>query len=139
EILKMTLEASDEGTGTDTPSNPYAQDHWSAGYFDKAEELDMSVVEDMTRNPDEQATRGEVIQSLFESFEMEIPDYASQQFNDVPTDHEYADAIQYAYDLGIISGDQGLGETFRPDDAVNRAETAKMIDEFIETMELEEF
>jgi len=137
EILKMTLEASGKGSGQGTTVNPYAQNHWSAGYFSQAEGLGMSVVADMTRNPDDKATRGEVIQSLFEAFGISVPDYDYQQFSDVSVNHQYADAIQYAYDLGIISGDNGLGETFRPDESVNRAETAKMIDQFIEIMELE--
>jgi len=137
EILKMSLESAGQGEGEGTPNNPYAQDSWSAGYFDKAEDLDMSIVEDMTQDPNDSATRGEVIQTLFESLGVTVPTDTDTTFQDVPEDYEYYDAIAYAQELGIINGDNGEGEIFRPEDSVNRAETAKMIDAFLETMALE--
>jgi len=137
EILKMALESAGQGEGEGTPTDPYAQDHWSAGYWNKAEELDMSVVEDMTQDPNEYATRGEVIQSLFEALGVTVPSDVDMGFEDVSDEYEYYDAIAYAQELGIINGDNGEGEVFRPNDSVNRAEVAKMIDAFLETMELE--
>ncbi|MFA4815169.1 MAG: S-layer homology domain-containing protein [Candidatus Gracilibacteria bacterium] len=137
EILKMSLESAGEDKGTGTSYNPYAQDHWSAGYFDKAEDLGMALAEDITQDPNDYATRGEVIQSLFEAMGVTIPEDVDTSFKDVTENYEYYDAVAYAQELGVINGDNGEGEIFRPDDSVNRAEAAKMIDAFLESMELE--
>ncbi|EKD63971.1 MAG: hypothetical protein ACD_51C00118G0001, partial [uncultured bacterium] len=136
ETLKIALETAGVGDGDggyDT-SNPYASDHWSESYFGVAEEMDMTVTEDMMQNPDEYASRGEVLQTMFESLGVEVPDYDSTHFSDVDASHEYADAIEYAYELGIVSGDDATG-SFRPDDGINRAETAKVVDLFIEMVD----
>jgi len=132
EILKMALGAAGYEPTDGVPNNPYAQNHWSAGYFDKAEELGMEFVADVTQDPNQAATRAEVLYALFDAIGVSVPDATGMQFNDVGATHEYADFIQYAYELGIVSGDNGLGQTFRPDDSINRAETAKIVDQFME-------
>jgi hypothetical protein len=62
----------------------------------------------------------------FDNFEI-VSDYSS--FDDVPADHEYADAINYLVAEGIIKGYDD--NTFRPDVKVNRVEALKFILESI--------
>ncbi len=135
EILKMALETAGYDPLVDTtPTNPHAQSHWASGYYAKAEELGLAIVSDMTKDPNTSATRGEVLDTLFDAYGVSVPAASTMQFSDVASTHTYANAVQYAYELGIVSGDDGLGETFRPDDSVNRAEVAKIVDQFMEVM-----
>lgn len=134
EILKIAFGTADTDVEGD-PSNPYAKDHWSSEHFAMAEDMGFSITEDMMKNPDESATRGEVIKTMFDALGTDIPDTDDTDFADVDGSHKYADAIQYAKDLGIVSGDDATGN-FRPDDSVNRAETAKIVDQFLDAVDL---
>jgi len=134
EVLKMALETAGYGPSDATPANPNAQSHWAAGYYAQAESLGLAIVSNTDRDPNSAATRAEVINTLFDAYGVSIPEASTMQFSDVDSNHAYANAIQYAYELGIVSGDDGLGVTFRPDDSINRAEAAKIVDEFMGTM-----
>jgi hypothetical protein len=56
---------------------------------------------------------------------------------DVPEDHEDAVYIAYAFDTGIVSGDDDTGN-FRPDDSIIRAEVAKIVENTVELLMSEE-
>lgn len=76
------------------------------------------------------ATRGAVIQTLLEAFDVPL-DEASAGHRDLRTSHPHARAIPTATRLGLVSGDTDRSgestDTVRSDDPVNRAEVAKLI------------
>jgi len=132
EALKMAMESAgvDEAQCTNTPKHPQAANHWSKKYVACGEAmgvrmLDPSVPADLNRS----ATRAEVVTIIHDTFKDEVlPLYSN--FVDVQG-HRFEADIAYANLYGIVSGDTDengaeLG-TFRPDDAINRAETAKII------------
>jgi lysophospholipase L1-like esterase len=130
EALKMSLMAAGKQLSEGTPSNPYAQGDWSAPYVKTAEDLKLSVYVSSldVRQP---TTRGEVMQTLLETFGVAITS-GENPFSDLSTSSRFAPAILTAYHLGILSGDTdqngNLTGTVRPNDPVNRAEMAKLID-----------
>lgn len=126
EILKIGLEASGKGEADGTPNLVGALNHWARGYVKKAEELGLDLVSgnvDLNRP----ATRAEVIRMMLEALGIKPPAVTSVDFSDVPVTHVHAAFIQYAKELGIVSGDAGK-TTFRPDAPINRAEAAKIAD-----------
>lgn len=133
EILKMSGLSEEEGTAL----NPYSHDHWSKGFFISAEARGLTIVDNATRDPNEGATRSEVLRTLFEVSGIGVPEIEESVFDDMDIYHENAEYVMYAYELGIVSGDDSTG-TFRPDDAINRAEVAKVIMNFKESIEAEE-
>lgn len=56
-------------------------------------------------------------------------------YTDVDEGSYYALALKWATDRGIVSGDGGAGETFRPSDDVTREELAKMLYKYEELQE----
>lgn len=123
EILKMSLELAGLGVAEGEPGQ--GSDHWASGYVKRAEELGMSIIStevDLNRP----ATRGEVVKIILESLGF-IPDEVGESsFEDVGTDDPNMKYIEAAKQMGLISGD-GESNMFRPNDAINRAETAKII------------
>lgn len=130
EALKMALLASDTNLVPGVPNNHSALDDWSAPYVATAEALNLTVFTSAlnVRIP---ATRGEVIVTLLEAFDIAINPDATHPFTDLPSTHPHHAAIATAFQLGIISGDtDALGtptNTGRVDDPINRAETAKIV------------
>ena len=126
EILKIALETAGEGESSETPDLASALNHWAKGYVAKAEKLGLDIVSDDI-DLNRLATRGEVIRIMLEALDITPDVIEKSDFFDVLTSHEHADFIQYAKDLGIISGDADTNN-FRPDDPINRAEAAKIAD-----------
>ena len=54
----------------------------------------------------------------------EVTASVSSDFSDVPTSYEYAEAVKYLHDKGIISGNNGQ---FFPSNTITRAELVKMV------------
>lgn len=131
EVLKMALDAAGKGDDLPTlaPNNRSARTTWAAGYVRRAEDLGLTV---FAGNPDVNApaTRGEVVQTILETMGFPIGKTLST-FADVPADHPYSRAIALAAFDGFVEGDTAPDGTplnrFRPDDAINRAEVAKII------------
>lgn len=128
EILKMTLESADVGKADGQPS--FGRDHWAAGYFKQAENLGLTIVRGL-RDPNRTATRGEVVRLILEVADIHPDNVSTSSFVDVAGNDPNKDYIETAKNFGIVSGDSGRG-TFRPHDSVNRGETAKIINNFIE-------
>ncbi len=132
EVLKMAMEAAqiDEESCTGTPLHPQATNHWAKLYVQCAEDrgvrlLDPHLPADLNRP----AKRAEVLTIIHDTFGEEVlPLYSS--FVDTQG-HRFEADIAYANLYGIVSGDTNSSGsetgTFRPDDAINRAETAKII------------
>ena len=132
EMIKMALEAAqinEEECGMSPPLLPQAIGHWAAGYIACAEQMDLRILQDPSVNLNSQAERAEVVAILHDAFDDAVPPLYSN-FKDTQGHRLEAD-IAFAYAQGIVNGDKDnrgieLG-TFRPDAAINRAETAKVI------------
>jgi hypothetical protein len=131
EIAKMAIEAS--GTTEQPlgpPRNRFAHGHWAERYIALAEQLHLSVY-GPTRRIDTPATRGAVVQTLLEALGIPLRANAHVSYHDLPGTNPYAKAIATATALGILSGDTNPDGTpkgtVRPDEAINRAEAAKMV------------
>ncbi|MBU0459032.1 S-layer homology domain-containing protein [Patescibacteria group bacterium] len=132
EALKMAMKAADiDETQCDTVAmHASASEHWAASYIACAEEkgVRMFKIPDET-SLDRPARRAEVITIILDSFGDDVmPVYST--FNDT-RGHIFESDIAHAQLYGIVGGDTNkdgveLG-TFRPDDPINRAETAKIV------------
>jgi hypothetical protein len=132
EVLKMAMEAAqvDEGNCVQEPLNPYAQSHWALAYVSCAEEMGIRLLQpQMATRLDREARRAEVLSIMHDAFSAEVLPLFSN-YSDTAGHYLEAD-IAYATLTGVVGGDtdeQGnpVG-TFRPDDFINRAESAKVI------------
>ncbi|MDP7477333.1 MAG: S-layer homology domain-containing protein [Candidatus Peribacteraceae bacterium] len=132
EILKMAMEAAqvDEQNCTNTPLHPQAGNHWATSYVACAEQMNVRLLNPrLPADLNRPAKRGEVLTVIHDTFSDDVlPLYSS--FTD-SQGHQYESDIAYANLYGIVSGDttsEGIEVgTFRPDDAINRAEVAKII------------
>lgn len=132
EVLKMAMVAAKVDTNqcTNVPLHPQASGHWAKQYVACAEMMGVRMLNPQhPADLDRPAKRAEVITVVLDVFQDKVlPLYSN--FSDVKGSRFEAD-IAYANLYGIVSGDkntQGV-ETgmFRPDDSINRAETAKVI------------
>jgi hypothetical protein len=143
EVLKMALEAAnvDEVTCGDSPQHPQALSHWAKFYVACAESLGMRLfLPEVAANLDREAKRAEVVVIVHDAFREDVlPLFSS--FTDT-VGHPFEADIAFAAFNGIVSGDTDergvpMG-TFRPNDSVNRAESAKMIYEELKLSALQE-
>lgn len=132
EAVKISLEAAEKGQSEGIPKLEGTINHWSRRYIKKAEEIGLDVVK-RSIDLNQHATRAEVVRMILEAFEIEPSSCEKTDFSDVPTSNRFACHIQYAKDLGIISGDANK-TTFRPNDPINRAEVAKIATQAIEIL-----
>lgn len=132
EVLKMAMEGAqvNEANCTGTPLHPQGVDHWARTYVKCAEDLGVRLLDPrLPADLNRPAKRAEVLTVIHDTFGDEVlPLYSS--FVDTQG-HRFEADIAYANLYGIVSGDTnsagGETGTFRPDDAINRAETAKII------------
>lgn len=132
EMLKMAFEAAqvdEEECGLVPPMLPQALGHWAAKYVSCGEARAMRILGDANVDLNRPAKRAEVLSVLHDAFGDIVPPLFSN-FKDTQGHPLEAD-IAYAYSQGIVSGDKDargieLG-TFRPNELINRAETAKII------------
>ncbi len=112
-------------------------DHWAKGYAKKAmnelsdtlsEEVKERIQESIENKEEFKAelTRGEFVQMVVDLLGIEVPSATEAPFSDVSLGHANANAIAYALEKGLVSGD-AEDQTFRPDGSLNRAEVAKII------------
>jgi len=143
EIAKMAIEASGKSDGTtSTPHNRFAVGHWSQHYIAIAEQENFSVFNG-SFNIDQPATRGEVVRTLLEAFDIPLDDVPANEllaeYRDLRPSHPHARAIGTATRMRIVQGDtdrNGVPSgTVRPNDPVNRAEVAKMVSLLLQTTE----
>jgi S-layer homology domain len=132
EILKMATEAAraDLSTCLEPVNRSDARDHWSSAYVGCAQRNGARVLEaSYGATLDRPATRAEVLAILHDLFGDNVPPVAAT-FADA-AGHRFGSDIAYASLLEVVSGDtDAAGQpsgTFRPDDAINRAEAAKIL------------
>lgn len=119
------------------PEESMGDEHWAHNYGvfmveeladllspDLLEDFESALAEESQFN--EEMTRGELIQLIVDVLGLEVPVATEAPFSDVPLTHPNVNAIQFALDHGVISGDSETG-TFRPDEVANRAEIIKII------------
>lgn len=111
--------------------NPTASGSWSSPYMACAEAKGWTVYSDGTVDAKRPATRAEVIATVLEAYGKEPAEAKGGVFTDVEASMQFAGAIEQAKADGLVGGytdAQGnpTGQ-FGPDDAVTRAETAKML------------
>ncbi|HCI03718.1 MAG: S-layer homology domain-containing protein [Candidatus Peribacteraceae bacterium] len=117
--------------GRRTPKNYRARDTWFETYFSSAEALGWQVFQNARLNPSKNATRAEVIATILQA--LDVPRFwpKGEMFNDVNFETPFASSIETASRDGVMSGyNDALGNPsgeFRPDGAINRAETAKLV------------
>jgi hypothetical protein len=131
ETLKITLERFGYGQSQGGVSYTKAQSHWAKGYYAKAEELGITLLD-----PDELITRGEMARLIVEATLKTPASHSSSSFGDVDTSNQYFNYIETLKDYKIVSGDSATG-SYRPNDGINRAETAKIIEYAYETLQFE--
>jgi hypothetical protein len=132
EMLKISLKSAgiDETTcSLVPPQHAQAIGHWAAPFVSCGEVLGMHILDDPDLDVDRPATRAEVVEMIDDAFGDNVPPLYSN-FRDT-AGHPLEAHIAYAYTRGIVSGGKDANgvETgiFRPDDPVNRAETAKIV------------
>ncbi len=127
EMLKVAVKTAEYDVGAATSNYDDVPD-WCEPYYDKATELGLTIAsaDDVTRN----ATRAEVVRALIEAVMGTdgLDDYTMGTLPpDVSEDHQDALYISFAFEMGIVAGDDDTGN-FRPDDSIIRAEVAKIVE-----------
>ncbi|WP_341323841.1 S-layer homology domain-containing protein [Solibacillus sp. FSL H8-0523] len=102
-----------------SPMSEYAE----AVQFLSAEKL-ITGYSDHTFRPEQSISRQHVISIINNAVDL-TPIREAKAFSDVPTNHPYSEAIQKAYRAGIIDGYED--STFKPDQAITRAQAAKVM------------
>ena len=106
--------------------------HWAEGYVEKLARQDIIKGKSETNfAPDDCVTRAELVTLLYRLSGAE-EEYETSRFNDVKEDDWYMHAVSWAKEKNIASG---MGENeFRPNEYVNREQTAVFIIRFCEYM-----
>ncbi len=132
ELAKVVhrLAGIEEGSGE--PENVSAKGQWYAAFIASAEKLGWTIYSDAVVDPNRPATRGEVLVTLLQALDHPVTWQRGEMFTDVTAHTPFAAAIETAADLEIVSGTQDVHGSdtglFGPQDPINRAEMAKIID-----------
>lgn len=110
---------------TDVKTGSYA-----AGYINKAYELGyIKGVSSTSFQPDAPIKRGDMAVIMKRIFELKSS--GTNSFSDVNTSKYYAEAVQAAYESGIVQGYES-DNTFRPEAFITRAENAEILSKSLE-------
>jgi hypothetical protein len=133
QMAKVLLGASVslDSCGKKETINPTALGTWSAVYISCSEQLGWTLYADGTIDVHRPATRAEVISTVLQAYKINPQPATGTGFTDVPATMQMAASIEQARADGIVSGynddDGNPTGFFGPDDAVTRAEFAKMV------------
>ncbi|MBI1934623.1 S-layer homology domain-containing protein [Candidatus Peregrinibacteria bacterium] len=123
------------------PENPHARRTWFAPFFTSAEQKGWLAYVDPELDPLKPATRGEVVVTLLHALDIPLHWPKGKLFSDVAIDTAFAAAIETAVQEHIVRGyadaDGKPTGTFGPEDPVNRAEMAKIINQVLERLRTE--
>lgn len=132
EALKISVEGAgydEELYGSMVPSDT---DHWASAYVSVAKAENFELFAGSMPNLDQPAKRAEVASLFTSAFKADAGiEPLDTRYSDVDTRTDYAGSIEALSRAGVVSGDtdsegQATG-TFRPYDAINRAEVAKIV------------
>lgn len=132
QVAKVALYAAGADVSsceTEIP-NPSAT-AWAVLFVTCAQQSQWSAYSDSTVDVTRPATRAEVVATVLQAFAVQTGNIGGETFTDVGSSTLYAAAIERAAKDGIVNGyaDAAGHPTgaFGPDDAVNRAEFAKIV------------
>ncbi|MSR87085.1 S-layer homology domain-containing protein [Candidatus Peribacteria bacterium] len=121
----------DEHEVKTAPINKNARGQWFTPYIASAEDRGWVVFLDGTVDPNRPATRGEVVVTLLQIFDIPAQWGKGNVFRDVLRKTPYSGAIETAMDEGIVSGaNDANGDPtglFHPSEHITRAEIAKIL------------
>lgn len=121
----------DENEFMTAPQNPLSRGQWFTRFIASAEERGWLVYSDGTADPNRPATRGEVVTTLLQIFDIPVRWARGSAFTDVLRKTPYSGAIETAAEEGIVSGATGADGRptgmFHPLDPITRAEIAKIL------------
>ncbi len=120
-----------ENDVTTAPKNPLARGQWFTRYIASAEDRGWQVFADGTVDPNRPATRGEVVTTLLQIFDIPVKWPKGNMFSDVLRSTPYAGSVETAANEKIVSGSSGPDGKptglFHPVDQITRAEIAKIL------------
>lgn len=135
ELLKMAFKAEKIDTttcGAVPPLHSQAIGHWAQAFVSCGEQMNMRILQNASLDINRKATRAEVLEVMNDVSGVTVPPLFSN-FKDTQN-HPLESDIAFAYTRGIVSGDKdakGIETgTFRPNEAINRAEVAKIVYEW---------
>lgn len=106
----------------------HIENHWANEYLKRGYGLNLSILENLDNfDPDRSITRGELLEVVANVKDIDIPEYKTYSLSDIDNSSR-ADLIEYSYRMGYIVGYPD--GTFKEDDLLNRAEIAKIINNF---------
>lgn len=128
---------SEEPFAAIEPRNASGAHQWFSPFLASSESRSWIIYADARIDPLRPATRGEVIVTLLQAFDIPLRWQKGSAFTDVPVSHPYAAAIETAAGDEIVAGrtdaeGNALG-LFDPDAPITRAETAKIITTILQT------
>ncbi len=128
---------SEEAFKSSAPKNPAGIGQWFSAFFASSENRAWIIYADGTIDPARPATRGEVVVTLMQAFDVPLKWQKGNVFTDVPVSHRYAAAIETAANDDIVAGrkDAAGASTgmFDPEAPITRAEIAKIITTILDT------
>ncbi len=128
---------SEEPFTSSVPKNPSAVGHWFSPFIASSENRGWIIYAPATIDAVRPATRGEVLTTLMQAFDVPLKWQKGNVFTDVPVTHPYAAAIETAANDKIVAGrndaDGKSTGLFAPEDPITRAEIAKIITTLLDT------
>lgn len=128
---------SEEAFANVAPKNSSGANQWFSPFLASSENRGWIIYASGTIDPARPATRGEVIVTLMQAFDVPLKWQKGNVFTDVPVHHPYAAAIETAAGDSVIGGrtdDDGESTgLFDPDASITRAEIAKVITTMLDT------
>lgn len=119
------------------PSHPGGRNKWFSGHLASAESKGWLLYSDGTVDPYRPATRGEVIATFLQAFDIPRKWQTGNVFRDVSVITPYAASIETAADMEVIGGttDSNGNSTglFQPSSPVNRAEISRITNTAVNT------
>ncbi len=129
--IAHTVNKINENLVMTAPLNPRARGQWFTRYIASAEEQGWLVFADGTVDPNRPATRGEVVITLLQVFDIPMHWPKGNVFTDVERKTPYSGAIETAAEEEIVTGStDATGKStglFHPTDSITRAEIAKIL------------
>lgn len=128
---------SEEAFMNTQPKNPGAMGQWFSPFIASSENRGWIIYAPATIDPARPATRGEVLVTLMQAFDVPLKWQKGNAFTDVPVTHPYAAAIETAANDKVVAGrtdaDGKPTGTFDPEAPITRAEIAKIITTLLDT------
>lgn len=128
---------SEDAFKNTAPKNGSGANQWFSPFLASSENRGWIIYAAGTIDPVRPATRGEVLVTLMQAFDVPLKWQKGNVFTDVPATHPYAAAIETAANDKVVAGRMGAdGKStglFDPEAPITRAEIAKIITTILDT------